>query len=184
MKKLIFLVCFIAAIFTVESVKAQQVFTKGDGILNASIGVGSRIYSGYGIGNFNTVIPPLAVSYEVGIVDNLIDGNASIGIGGYFGITSSRYRYFVNGRNYDNNSTAIVIGPRGSFHYQFVENLDTYAGLLLGAEIVSGDYGLGGAAVDTFIGARYYLNPNIAVMSEIGYGAIAYLNIGAAFRLR
>ena len=180
MKKLIFLICFITGIFTISSVHAQEVFRTGDGILNASIGVGSPVYSRWG--DFSPLLPPLAVSYELGIMDNLFDGNASIGVGGYFGISSSRYRY--SGATY--TSSSIVVGPRGSFHYYFVEDLDTYAGLLLGANFISNrsDYGpVGGFAVDAFVGARYYFQPNIAAMAEIGFGAIAFLNVGVALRL-
>ncbi len=191
MKKLIFFLCFIAVFLTSTQVNAQEVFRTGDGVLNASIGLGNALYTGSG---YSVTVPGLAVSYEAGVLDNLIDGNASIGIGGFFGISASRSRYRFAGFDYGTNYTNIVIGPRGIFHYQFIENLDTYAGLLLGANIASvshyGDSpvgystsGAGGLAFDTFIGARYYFQPNLAVMAEIGHG-IAYLNIGASFRLK
>ena len=190
MKKLIFLVCFVAVSFAATNVKAQYLFQKGDGILNASIGLGSGLYSGFG---YTTVIPALAVSYEVGIMDDLIDGNGSIGIGGYLGLSSYRWRYTAFGANYGYNYTTIVVGPRGTFHYQFIEKLDTYAGVMLAASIVNstevGIVGAGfsasgsGLVFDTFIGARYYFNDNIAALAELGFG-VSYLNLGASFRLK
>ena len=179
MKKLIFLICFFTGIFTISSVHAQEVFRTGDGILNASIGLGSPVYNGYGY--FRTTFPPLAVSYEVGVMDNLIDGNASIGVGGYFGFTASHYRNPITEVSY--SSSAVILGPRGIFHYQIVEDLDTYAGVLLGLELASNNV-YTGLGFDTFIGARYYFQPNLAAMVEIGHGGIGFLNLGVALRLQ
>lgn len=177
MKNLIFLICFIAGIFYSAAVNAQDVFRTGDGILNASIGIGNPVYSG--LGYFKTTFPPIAVSYEVGILDNLIDGNASIGVGGYLGFTASHYRNPITEVSY--SSAGILVGPRGIFHYQIVENLDTYAGVLLGLEVASNNV-FTGLGFDSFIGARYYFQPNLAAMVEIGHG-IGYLNLGVALRL-
>ena len=77
-----------------------------------------------------------------------------------------------------------------------VDKLDTYAGMLLGYNIVSSKYS-GTGFYDTYnttspsssslawsmyLGGRYWFNPKIAGMVELGYG-IAYLNLGVSFKL-
>ncbi|NLE33958.1 MAG: hypothetical protein GX622_02535, partial [Bacteroidales bacterium] len=110
-----------------------------------------------------------------------------IGVGPYVGYSSYKYEYMGWGWKYSN----IIIGARGSFHYPFVNRLDTYAGILLGYNIVTSkeigdptgadDYGSGGLAWSGYIGGRYYFSDVLAAMLELGYG-IAYLNIGVALK--
>lgn len=131
-------------------------FQKGDNMVSASVGVGSGI--------------PVAVSYERGIVDNLFDGNGSIGLGGYLGYYSDKdeqtFQKVKVGWKYND----IMIGVRGNLHYQFVDKLDTYAGLMLGYEIVKakaiaegydesaiGSADGSGIGFAIQVGARYFL---------------------------
>ena len=96
--------------------QAQEVFGKGDKALNIGIGLGSTI-SG-------TTIPPITASLDFGVADRLINGNnGSISVGGLLCYTGSFNDYVTT--HYG------IIGARGAFHYQFVDKLDTYAGLLL-----------------------------------------------------
>ncbi|MFW6289676.1 MAG: hypothetical protein ACOC0R_01810, partial [Mariniphaga sp.] len=84
-----------------------------------------------------------------------------------------------------------LLGARGALHYQFIEQLDTYAGLMLGYRVVSWNTSASGVNFATaaasgflsafYIGGRYYFNENIAAMLELGYG-IAYLNLGVAIK--
>lgn len=162
---------------------SAQDFAKGDKVLNLGVGFGGSLTSG------STVIPPISASLEFCIVDNLFDAKSSIGIGGYAGYTTSKWKYSSDwGWNYTN----IVLGARGAFHYQFVDKLDTYAGVMLGYDIVNtkeygthaGSIGSGSASGfiwSGFIGARYYFLPTIGVFAELGYG-IAYGNVGVAFK--
>lgn len=175
------------SMLVVVTVSAQS-FNKGDKVLNAGIGLGSTLYSGSG---YKTTIPPLSVSFEYGIIDNLFDEKSSIGVGGYFGYTASKYEYNIASYNYEHKYTSAIIGARGSFHYAFVEKLDTYTGLSLGYNIVSskadnnntGSFSAESSALylGWYAGARYYLTESFAVMGELGYD-IAYLNIGVAFK--
>ncbi len=87
----------------------------------------------------------------------------------------------------------IIIGVRGSFHYPFVDKLDTYAGILLGYNIASSkefgttipgwdySYSAGGVVYSGYIGARYYIKDAFALMAELGYG-ISYLTLGVALK--
>jgi len=160
-------------------------FNKGSGVLNLTIGFGNGLYSGT-----TSSVPPIAASYEVGIVDNIAE-KGSIGIGGYLGYTSAKWDF---GYGYSVKSSDIVIGVRGLFHYPFVDKLDTYAGLLLGYDInswsttgtafegISASNSYGGLKIGIFAGARYYFSDMFAGVVEVGTG-LAYFNIGVALKL-
>lgn len=181
MKKNLFVA--IIAICVSATLSAQNVFLKNDKVLNFGLGLGSNLY----IGNYyTTTIPPITSSFEIGILDHLFDDKSAIGVGGYLGYSASKYEY-NDDSGYKINT--VVVGARGSFHYQFVDKLDTYAGLMLGYKIVSTkDYGnwTGSASTSAalysyYVGARYYLTDNFAGMLELGYG-VSYINIGVALK--
>lgn len=154
----------------------EEAFNKGDKVAQLGIGIGSYIsWSGY-----SNKVPPISGSFEYGILD-LFNGKGGIGVGGYLAYTSFGSK---GGNNW--GISDLIIGPRGLFHYQFVEKLDTYAGLMLGYDIVSyshADANLSGSGFISswFIGARYYFTNDIAVFGELGYG-IAPLELGIAYK--
>ena len=184
MKKVLFVI--VAGIIASAHLNAQESsFLKGDKVLNLGLGLGSTLYSGsYYVGQ----IPPVSASLEIGIVDGLAEKGV-IGIGPYLGYSSYKYEYSGYGWKYSN----IILGARGSFHYPLVDKLDTYAGVLLGYNIVSskefGDpipgnddsFASSGLAWSGFIGARYFFSDAIAAMAELCYG-IAWLNLGVALK--
>jgi hypothetical protein len=165
---------------------AQNTFVKGDKILNLGIGLGSTLYTG---GSYTSKTPPLSASFEVGVKDKLFDDKSSLGIGGYLGYTGAKWEYSSWGYKYSN----VILGVRGVLHYQLVDKLDTYTGLLLGYDIVTSkefgtavygyDYSAtsSGVAYSWFVGGRYYFSDKFAGMLELGYG-IAYLNLGVALK--
>lgn len=184
MKKLILLSVFLVAFV---ATKAQDpIFVKGDKVANIGIGLGSGLGTYYKLS-----IPPISLSGEYGIADGLLD-KGSVGVGAYLGFSSYKYDW---GYTYTSKTTRIYVGPRGSFHYPFLDKLDTYAGLSLGFRYYSwkydsdiADYGdyyndnsLGFYSY-WFVGARYYFTEKLAAMAELGYG-ITYLNIGIAIKL-
>ena len=156
--------------------QAQEVFGKGDKALNIGIGHGTTI-SG-------TTIPPITASLDFGVADRLINGNnGSISVGGLVGYAGS----------YNDYATVhyAIVGARGAFHYQFVDKLDTYAGLLLGyrharvnwkSDIINGSVGASEIALGGYLGARYFFTPKIGAFAELGY-SIAYANVGVTFKL-
>ncbi|MDO5663635.1 MAG: hypothetical protein Q4G63_00070 [Bacteroidia bacterium] len=180
MKKLFITLSVIClAVFTTT---AQTTFHKGANVVNFGVGIGSSYYgSGY-----KMAVPPLAASYEYGVVDGLFDGKGSIGVGALVGFTSAKWNH-INNDSY--NVNYMTFAGRGNLHYQFVENLDTYAGLTLGYYLVNqkwpegyvGPKNNGALAWGLNVGARYYFQPNIAAMAEVGYG-ISILNLGIAFK--
>lgn len=178
------------ALLFISGIAAAQTptFEKGDKVLNLGIGFGSGIYTG---GGYSSHTPALSGSFEVGVVDNVID-KGTIGVGGYLGYTSAKWEYA--GNDYGWRYSDLVIAARGSFHYPLVEKLDTYAGLALGFDVVSsketGNWpgaatssaNSSGVYLSGFLGARYYFNDKVAGLVELGSG-IAYLNLGVAFKL-
>lgn len=175
MKK--FLLSALCALGLVGTASAQDVFAKGDQFVNVGIGVSA--------GKFTTSFPPLSVGYERSIVDGLIE-NGSIGLGAEAEYRGYKYTYFGGevGRGH-----SFFIGPRASFHYQFVERLDTYAGLSLGlyyhTSFIAGDKvtsegNLAFRPIDLHLGARYLFTDKLGVFAELGSG-IATFKVGATF---
>jgi len=174
--------------FGILTASAQDV-KKGDKVLNLGVGFGTALYSGSG---YTGSVPPLSGSLEVVLKDDLFDGKGALGLGGYLGYAAYKWKYtsYDFGWKYSD----IIIGPRGYLHYKLVDKLDTYAGVMLGYDIVSSKaYGtsLPGYNYDVsasafifsgFVGARYYFNEKVAAMAELGSG-IAYLNLGVALKL-
>lgn len=186
MKKIV-LVLTIVLLSLSQLIAQTSTFEKGDKAINLGIGIGSPLYSG--VGNKGS-IPPLSVSYETGVVDNVFDKGV-IGVGGYLGYQSYKWSYAGWGWKYSD----FIISARGTFHYPLIEKLDTYTGLMLGYNIVtakefgntffgSNNYSAstGGFVAAWFVGARYYFNNNFGVMGELGYG-ITYLNLGIVVKI-
>jgi hypothetical protein len=188
MKKVILtvLVTFIAATL----LQAQDVFLKGDKAVNLGVGLGSYI----GGTGYKTTVPPVSISAEWGIKDGLLNGKSSIGLGGYLAYTSNKWETaipLVGTYGYD--YTYFIIGARGLFHYQFIDKLDTYAGLMLGYNVASSKYfgeelsvpvsaaSAGGFTYSTFVGAKYYFTPKLAAFAELGYG-IAAIELGLSLK--
>jgi hypothetical protein len=151
-----------------------QVFDKGTKALNVGIGLGSA----YGYAGFNSSVPPLSASFEIGLTDKIAIGR--IGVGGIFGYSSFKAGTF--------SSSHILIGARGLYHFDFdVEKIDVYGGIMLGYNIVSYSdsnlngfgYGYGGSGLvgGIFAGGRYMFSEKIGAFAELGY-SIAWLNLG------
>ncbi|SRR5690606_152005 len=183
MSKYFLPVVFVLA-FAVSANAQNTTFNEGDKVLNLGIGFGSTLYSG---SYYTNRVPPVSASFEVGIKDELFDENSSLGVGGYLGYTGAKWDYMNYGWSY----SSVIVGARGSLHYQFVDKLDTYTGLMLGYNVVSskshGSAGSGASAVGSglvyswILGGRYYFTDNLAALLELGYG-VAYLNLGIALK--
>jgi hypothetical protein len=170
MKKLVFVAGLL--LVSLGALKAQEIFQKGDNVINAGIGLGSVI--------------PIELSLDHGIIDGLIKGeNGSIGVGGYLS-------YYRDGVSDWGHWTYMTFGVRGTFHYQFIPKLDTYGGLMIGYSYAKwtwdvddyGNYSYGSSSplgYSLFVGGRYYFKSNLAVFAELGYG-IANLSAGISFK--
>lgn len=165
----------------------ESTFKQGDKVFSLGLGLGSTLYRG---GWYTTSIPPLSAALEVGVMDDFIVEDLTLGVGGYLGFSSSRYRNTWLGSEWGWNYNYFIVGGRVAAHYPLVEKLDTYTGIMLGFNIttsknvgdVTGTANSGGIAYSWFAGGRYYLTDNFAIMGELGYG-IAYLTLGVALKL-
>jgi len=181
MKKILFakvLVVFLTLLGFHQNASSQtEVIDKGHMILNVGIGAGNYIsHPGYSVKLF-----PFVASLEYGIVD-MFDSRGGIGIGGYTSYTL----FGAKDKNRLNQKVSdLIVGVRGMFHYQFVEKLDTYAGVMLGYDVVSfnhPDSTLSGSTFrpGIFAGVRYYITNNFGVFAELGYNT-APLELGVCY---
>jgi hypothetical protein len=166
---------------------AQNTFNKGDKVLNLAVGIGNRLYTG---SHYSGLTPPISASLEVGVKDNLFDDKSSLGIGGFVGYAGAKWDQAGHGWKYSD----YILGVKGALHYQLIDKLDTYTGILLGYDIVSAKwYGSGSEWVNTgsssgfawswFLGGRYYFTDKVAGLIELGYG-ISYFKVGVALKLK
>jgi hypothetical protein len=186
MKKLFRTVAIAAIALTMNVAANAQTtsFNKGDNIAGVAVGLGGY-YSGSYYSDVSR-LPFVSFYYENCVKDNLFDDKSSLSIGGMLGYTQVKLDKWWK-------TSTTVVGVRGALHYALVDKLDTYAGLMLGYNIVSwkwfdSEWGLGssgnassGLALGGYIGARYYLTDTLAAFAEEGYGA-ANLNLGVAFK--
>ena len=198
MKKSIFTLLFIALISlnpvfsgsnsaTESATEIEPMFNQGDVVINFGLGLGTTIYSGR---FYSQRVPPVSISFEYGYMEDFMVEDLTLGLGGYLGFASSKYEYRALNWGWDYNY--IILGGRGGLHYPVVEDFDTYAGVMMGVNIVSssafGTADTGRSAASSglvfslYAGGRYYLTEQFAFMAEIGYG-IAYLNLGIAYKL-
>ena len=173
------LLCF-ATLATAQITKGNDYFQEGQVQLNAGIGLLPTYYS-----HTSKVLPPVSVSAEMGISN-------TISVGGFLGVSTGREEWWGGDINY----SFIIIGARGSYHFGIFDKMDTYAGLMLGYNIVSAnyddrfydnsyDYSAAASAMtlSAYVGARYQLKEKLSLFGELGYG-ISVLNLGVSFKLK
>lgn len=180
MNKLVVLV-FATVLFALPM--SAQTFEKGSQVLNVGLGIGS-IYG-------TMRLPGINGAYEIGVTEKI--GIGYISAGGFLGLTFNKDYFSRYGGNLGYNYTHIIITPRAAYHFDLVEDFDFYAGLAIGAnlvlskarnsetEIVSDPAYENGVYPSVFAGARYYVSPNFALMSELGFGAYI-LNLGVSYK--
>jgi hypothetical protein len=179
---------FAAFILTFNQLNAQM-YQKGQQDLHLGVGLGTTLYGG----GYRSILPPLNVSYEKGITEN-------IGVGAYLGYASSRYDYdgFAN-LDYHWRYNYVILGARGAYHYDLFKKpkLDTYGGLMLGFTFANARFhsddptideanysspASGGITWSGFLGARYQFKPKLGAYAELGYG-VSWLNLGLRMKL-
>lgn len=164
MKKI--LLSLLCCLGLVAGAQAQDTFRKGTNALSLGIGVGTQS---------SVALPPLSATYEFSAADGIFD-YGSIGIGGqleYIGYSAGGIR-----------ASEFFLGARGTFHYEFVDRLDTYAGLQAGLRNVSGNL-YPGTTNFVFVGvagARYFFNDTLAVFGELGTH-LSTFKVGVSFNL-
>lgn len=173
-----------------------QSFMEGDNVL----GVGLGLLGGYGVGwsgSDYSQTPAINLHFDHGMGEL---GPGTWGLGGYVGYKSASYKArYLTYYNYDYRYTWLVIGARGTWHYNEWHGnsqLDTYGGVMLAYRGVSykdqTDYGNfdhlkysysgSGLGFSGFLGARYYFSDMFGAYGELGYG-LTVLQLGLAVKL-
>lgn len=184
MKKI--LGALVIALFAVGA--NAQVFEKGSSIVTAQLGIGG----GFG----------QRVAYEYSLVE-LLNGKASIGVGGSLNnrFYSDKIKNEYGKEKWGYNTFTVT--AIGSFHYEFVDKLDTYLTVGVGggaytsthkvnfANSAEKEYGVEdfkeSASIGCFnwvssIGARYYFTDKWAANAELGWTGANYFAIGATYK--
>ncbi len=172
-----------------------QTFEKGSSIVSAQLGVGG----GFG----------QRIAYEYSLM-NLLDGKAAIGVGGSLNNrfkTDTPYKdEYYKVKTVEDWFTVTV---NASFHYEFIDKLDTYVTLGLGGGVdaakaklkwssdgkkkykeftgVEPETQSDSASKGIFgwvssLGARYYFTNNWAANVELGWTGAGYITLGATYK--
>lgn len=180
---------FITILFALLILSSTESFSKGPyskdrSDLNIGIGIGSTLYG-------DETIPPISASYEIGFPGQPNEITDKISVGGYVGFARTEYDWWWGTWAY----THVIVGAKGSYHFYNEGDIDAYAGLIIGYQVLSSSYTSkagyedyepvssenGGLTYSGFVGARYYFSPTFGVFGELGYG-ISYLNIGITMK--
>ena len=176
MKKLITLIFVLAISF---SFTQAQVYHKGMNTLNLGIGPGLA-------GIYGTMdVPAISLGFQAGV-------HEKISVGGIVGYSSSSY----GEADYTWTYTYFFIGARGEYHFVDldVKDLDLYAGLTLGYNIVSVSEPTGYSNYFNYsagtsyllygfhVGGKYFFTDRIGAFLELGYG-VGYITVGVTFKL-
>lgn len=173
MKKFFAIFSVVAALFVANGAQAQvttPVFDKGDNIASLTVGYG------WGFGQ--------RLVYEHAVA-SWFDGQLSVGVGAAFENCLDFGNHWIEDR--------MGLGAVASCHYQFIDNLDTYVQVGLGARFgivnynenywhYTSDYNYFGFAWTTTVGARWYFNDNFGVNAEFGWVAGSYFMAGVTYK--
>ena len=150
---------------------AQQYPGKGTIDINGGIGLGHNLSGSGGM--------PINLAVDYGI-------NEEVSVGGYVGYLSSKENFGTGEWKYSN----LIVGGRATYHKEFVEDIDTYGGIILGYNAATAEWNgpgnatasAGGIVYQGFVGARYHFTESLGAYGELGFG-IAVLQLGLTFRL-
>lgn len=148
-----------------------------EGQSNINLGIG---FAAFGLTGDATV-PPVSASYGYGINDN-------ISVGAFVGYTASEQDLIFAKATY----SYLVFGARAAYHKEFIDDVDTYAGIMVAYNSVGFDIDdeafenlfdtdLSGVVPGFYLGARYHFTDNLGAFMELGYGVSA-VNLGLTFK--
>lgn len=158
MKKLFaIMLVSVMGLFTLNSYAGGTTFAKGDWLGSVTVGFGHGFAQ--------------RVAVDYGVLD-LIDGNAALGVGASLNNTIGWHGGDI--------FSAII---NCSFHYEFVENLDTYVVVGFGGGVGGANgYATGYFDWTSSIGVRYFFNERWAVNGEVGHTNSSYFNVGVTYK--
>jgi hypothetical protein len=186
----VLLLLFSVFFFSLSAKSPGKTFEVDDIFINAGIALIPTWYYGH---EFSTTLPPIFISADYGFKDDI--GPGTLGFGAILGYASYKETQILPAVNetYGWKYTAIICAAKGSYHYEFIENFDIYAGIGLGLRYIADSY-FGDPEFNDepdsgifpvfsiFVGERYFVTDNIAILTELGYG-IAWFSIGLSMKL-
>lgn len=186
----LFVIALTLVLTTSFNFSSAQIFNVGDLDLNAQIGFGTTWYLGGTY--YKASMPLISIAGDYALIDTW--GPGVFGVGALVGVSSHKWESTWVGGSYGYRYTDFFIVPRATYHYSFVDKLDTYGGVAAGIDITIGkefgdyvgvytsDEGVS-PVISVFAGAKYYFTDNFAVMSEIYVYDLALFNIGVSLKL-
>jgi hypothetical protein len=161
-----------------------QSYHQGINIWSAGLSVGSALTMGS-----SARTPMFNLQYERGLVD--LNGSGFISLGGY-----GAYNVYYLG---DDKFSYTIVGVRAAYHLSSAVsgNIDFYGGMMGGYDFRGAPsngfrkryMGLSGNDLYQskfdfmpFLGARFFMNDNMAIFTEFSYGS-AFLSLGLAWAL-
>lgn len=185
MKKIIsIIIALVALVAAPAESSAQSQFKKGDLAFNVDYVLGT---SGWRATNGFSLLG------EYGFM-SVLKGKGTISAGLLLGagFHSEEADVHHNGWDWDPSFTRIRIGTRGTLHYSFIPQLDTYAGInFLFVDIESVDWEGDGIEKETeanFIapalvaGCRFMFNDHVGVNAEFSWDDFQRVGIGLTFK--
>ena len=151
--------------------------------INGGVGYGSTR-------GLNVGIPPLSVSVDIKVADNV-----PVTVGGIVIFTT--WRFTNINRTIDLTYRNIGIGARGMFHFVMTRRWDLYVGPTLGYTIQSTNVKYGGGYVSgtrpiysgkpfflwgANVGARLFFSNNFGLYTELGYNGLQYVSAGLSLK--
>lgn len=124
-----------AAIVAVAATAQSNDFHKGDVAININYGMGA--FDKSLDDDSNMFQHSIGATMEYGIIEGIIKGKGTISVGAQvgFGVGSEKRTVHQNGgATFETKLTGnrIRIATRGALHYQFIPQVDTYAGMMFG----------------------------------------------------
>ena len=188
------LISVLLIIISPEIAKGQP-FKVGDKDLNFSIGLGTPwiLFNN----NVRTQLPFITASLDLGLRDDL--GPGVLSIGGIVGATTYENKIYdyVWLHDYGWKGTSLIGALRSTYHYKFIDALDTYGGIHLGLQFESWkefgeipnnytevyDTALR-PVINLFAGAKYHFSDNLFVLGELDLGyRFSLINVGLGLKL-
>ena len=197
MKRTLILIAFL-----IVWVSNAQMISQGNSLINADVGIGSTTkisFSGMGMETKSkTVIPPVGVSYEYAVRDNIT-------IGGFVAYSNQQVVSTITNQFDPSNETKITqdykfihLGALANYHFGLnLEKVDVYGGVKLGYLAFSSDVTTSGdsdipsnllqANVSSIIygvqlGGRYFFTDHLAAHLVLGYG-VSYVSFGLTYKI-
>ncbi|KAA6311264.1 hypothetical protein EZS27_037573 [termite gut metagenome] len=182
------ILCMVASYLLVSihadaQINKTSVAQKGD--FNLGLTIGTPRIKGW-----NAVMPVISTDASWIVLSEFIDTktfgkNGSVDVGVYYGFSAYKQDNLlgIDGENQLLYHSALI---RSAFHFQFVDKLDTYAGIMSGANIrsysnnsLTNDVSF---AYNLYAGAKYYFSPKFAIKLECIEDFTPWLSAGVSFK--